>query len=101
MKINLISAVVLIFTFAFGAHADDAAVARGKTKALACAACHGANGISQNPIWPNLAGQKKDYLLKQLADFKAARRVDPVMGPMAQTLSDQDMQDLAFYFSSL
>lgn len=76
-------------------------ISRGKTKSATCAACHGANGVSQNPLWPNLAGQKKEYILKQLRDLKEGRRQDPMMSPMASTLNDQDMVDLASYFSSL
>ncbi len=64
-----------------------------------CIACHGVSGISTNPMWPNLAGQKKDYLVKQLHAFKKGERVDPLMNPLAQNLSEQDIQDLAFYFS--
>jgi cytochrome c553 len=69
--------------------------------ASTCAACHGEKGVSQNPLWPNLAGQKSDYLLKQLHDFKSGKRQDPIMSPMASTLSEQDMTELAQYFSKL
>ena len=75
--------------------------ARGKTKAAVCAACHGPAGISPSPIWPNLAGQKEQYLIKQLKDFKAGTRKEPTMAPMIAPLSDQDIEDLAAYFSSL
>lgn len=73
----------------------------GKAKAATCAACHGANGISPAPIWPNLAGQKAQYLEKQLKHFRDGERNDPMMAPMAKPLSDQDIADLAAYFSSL
>ncbi len=79
--------------------AGDAAA--GKAKAGMCAACHGANGVSAVPMYPNLAGQKEAYLVKQLKAFKAGTRKDPVMGPMAAPLSDDDMANLAAYFSSL
>ncbi|MGE0764369.1 MAG: cytochrome c [Bdellovibrionales bacterium] len=69
--------------------------------AQTCVACHGPAGISNNPLWPNLAGQKRDYLVKQISDFKADRRKDPLMSPMAKTLSDQDVTVLADYFSGL
>ena len=59
-----------------------------------CAACHGANGISSSPLWPNLAGQKKDYLAKQLKDFKAGTRKDPVMEPQAKQLADAEIEIL-------
>lgn len=79
----------------------EAQIERAKKLAVTCAACHGEKGLSQNPLWPNLAGQKKEYLVKQLQDFKAGRRVDPLMAPMAGTLSERDVEDLAVYFSSL
>ena len=78
--------------------AGDAAA--GESKAATCAACHGKDGNSTNPLWPNLAGQHAPYLVKQLKDFKAGRRKDPLMSPMAAPLSDQDMEDLAAYFAS-
>ena len=73
----------------------------GKAKAAVCAACHGADGNSINPIWPNLAGQNASYIAKQLAEFKSGTRQDPTMMGMAAPLSETDMADLAAYFSSL
>lgn len=78
--------------------AGDAAA--GKAKSAVCAACHGANGVSAAPIWPNLAGQKEAYLAKQIKAFKEGTRQDPSMAPMVANLSDQDIEDLAAYFSS-
>lgn len=92
-----IAATVLMASPAFAG--GDAAA--GKAKAGMCAACHGANGVSAVPMYPNLAGQKEAYLVKQLKAFKAGTRKDPVMGPMAAPLSDDDMANLAAYFSSL
>jgi len=76
-------------------------VAAGKAKSVVCAACHGAEGISSNALWPNLAGQHAAYMVKQLKAFKSGARKDPVMSPMAAPLSDQDMENLAAYFASL
>ena len=78
--------------------AGDAAA--GKQKSAACAACHGADGNSVNGEWPKLAGQNAKYLAKQLHEFKAGDRANPIMSGMAAPLSDQDMADLAAYFSS-
>ncbi|WP_456373665.1 c-type cytochrome [Thiolapillus sp.] len=80
--------------------AGDAAAGKAKATAV-CAACHGANGISVNAMWPNLAGQKADYIIKQLKAFKAGTRKDPLMSPQAAQLSDQDVENVAAYFSSL
>ena len=75
-------------------------VAAGKEKSQVCAACHGVDGNSSNPVWPKLAGQHSEYNTKQLTDFKSGRRENAQMSPMAATLSEQDMQDLAAYYSS-
>jgi len=78
--------------------AGDAAA--GKAKSATCLACHGADGNSPNPVWPKLAGQHPSYILTQLKHFKAGTRKNDLMSPMAAPLSDQDMADLAAYFSS-
>ena len=72
----------------------------GQTKSTACIACHGVNGNSANPQWPTLAGQHKPYIAKQLHAFKSGSRKDPLMSPMAVSLSDDDIEDLAAYFSA-
>lgn len=72
----------------------------GRTKAMTCAACHGAEGNSVNPDWPNLAGQHADYIVSQLAAYKAGERSDPNMNAMAAPLSEQDMADIAAYFAA-
>jgi cytochrome c553 len=75
--------------------------AAGAAKAAVCQACHGPNGNSANPQWPNLAGQNAAYIEGQLKHFHDKTRVDAsgVMPPMAAALSDQDIEDLAAYFS--
>jgi cytochrome c553 len=72
----------------------------GQGKATTCIACHGVDGNSVNPEWPNLAGQHSSYIVKQLKAFKGGVRKNPLMSPMAQPLSDQDIEDLAAYYSS-
>lgn len=76
-------------------------IAAGKAKAAMCAGCHGANGISVAPNYPNLAGQKEQYLVKAMGDFKSGARKDPTMNAMAAPLSDADMANLAAFYSSL
>ena len=90
------SLLLLLPTFA-EAGGDPAA---GKEKALVCAACHGEDGQSVDPTYPNLAGQHESYLVKALADYRAGRRTNAVMAPMAVGLSDQDIKDLAAWYSS-
>ena len=70
-------------------------------EAAVCAACHGQYGFSMGPLWPTLAGQHEDYLVKSLEAYRSGDRKDPVMMPMAANLSDQDIALLARYFSRL
>jgi cytochrome c553 len=94
-------ALVLLYAVALmpAAALADAAAAKEKATTV-CAACHGADGNSTNPLWPRLAGQNARYLYLQLKDFKEGRRKDPLMSPMAANLSREDMLDLADYFAS-
>ena len=78
--------------------AGDAAA--GKAKSALCASCHGPTGISMSPVWPNLAGQKEQYLIKQIKAFRDGTRQDPMMAPMVAALSDTDIENLAAYYSS-
>lgn len=72
----------------------------GQEKSKVCAACHGPNGISTNPTWPNLAGQHLQYLTKQLNDFKQkAVRNSAIMTPLVANLSEQDISDLSVFYS--
>lgn len=81
------------------AFAGDAA--KGKAKSATCVACHGANGISMIPMYPNLAGQKEQYLALQLKAFRDGERKNMVMAPMAAGLSDDDIANLAAYYAGL
>ena len=72
----------------------------GQAKAATCSACHGMDGNSLNPEWPNLAGQGEAYLIRQLKAFHGGQRQNVLMSPMAANLSDADMADLAAYYSS-
>ncbi|WP_297527507.1 c-type cytochrome [Thiohalobacter sp.] len=71
----------------------------GKTKAATCQACHGPDGNSVDPQYPRLAGQYADYLVQALKDYKSGARNNPIMKGFAAGLSEQDMEDLAAYFS--
>jgi len=78
----------------------DGDAARGATKAAVCAACHGPNGNSTSPEWPRLAGQNAVYIVEQLRLFRSGVRDNPVMKPLASTLSDQDIDDVAVYYQA-
>lgn len=71
----------------------------GKDKSITCAACHGADGNSVNPAWPSIAGQHASYIVKQLQAFKRGERADALMTGQAMMLSDEDMNNLAVYYS--
>jgi len=75
-------------------------IANGATKSAVCSACHGPNGNSVNPDWPRLAGQSAVYIAEQLRLFRSGLRANPVMQPLAATLSDQDIHDLAVYYEA-
>jgi cytochrome c553 len=75
--------------------------AAGAEKAKTCASCHGATGDeSLDDTYPKLAGQYPEYLAKALHDYKSGKRKNAVMAGFAQGLSDEDIDDLAAYFSS-
>jgi predicted CXXCH cytochrome family protein len=75
----------------------DAAAGRALSKN--CAACHGETGTSSNTAWPNLAGQKSDYLVNMVKAFRAGLRKDPMMAGVARGLSDADIENLAAYYT--
>ncbi|MGP1677233.1 MAG: c-type cytochrome [Burkholderiales bacterium] len=75
--------------------------AAGKQSAAACDSCHGADGISPNDSWPNLAGQNAAYLVRILTAYKSGDQTDAMMTPMAQALKDADIQNLAAYYTGL
>jgi cytochrome c553 len=81
--------------------ARAADISAGKALAEGCAACHGADGVSQIPLTPSLAGQPDEYVQWQLVYFRSAARKSEVMGPIAEALSNQDIRNLGDYYASL
>jgi cytochrome c553 len=76
-------------------------VQAGQTKASTiCLACHSLDGNSVNPEWPSLAGQHEQYIIKQIRAFRAGERVNTLMSPIAMTLTDQEIEDVAAYYST-
>lgn len=78
----------------------DGSIEAGQTKSVTCAACHGPDGNSVTPEWPNLAGQHAGYTVRQLLAYQNGERLDPGMQGFASMLSEQDMRDVAAYFSA-
>ncbi|WP_461537053.1 c-type cytochrome [Spongorhabdus nitratireducens] len=95
-------AVAMLLTLPMVANGAD--VAAGKAKAVMRAACHGMDGVSKIPVYPNLKGQHEAYLLSSLKAFKNKSRTggqSALMYPMVASLDDTDLANLAAYYSSL
>lgn len=100
MKKSLLVSLLLILPTMVSA----ADIAAGKAKSAVCGACHGADGISLAPIYPNLKGQKEAYLLSSLKAYKSGQRqggMSMIMKPQADALTDVDMENIAAYYASL
>ena len=95
---KLLALALLAIAFPVAAASGDAEV--GKKKSTPCAACHGANGVSVSPEFPNLAGQYEDYLESALKHYKNGKRKNPIMTAQAANLTEKDIMDLAAYFAS-
>jgi cytochrome c553 len=102
-KKSLIFALTVLFSSGVApvqaqmTHADSANA--GKQKSASCESCHGEHGNSTMPMFPKLAGQHATYLVQQLQAFKSGVRQDPMMGAIAMTLTDEDMTNIANYYS--
>ena len=93
--------ILSFFLSAFLAVPVSAAdIVAGEQKAGVCVNCHGQKGNSSNPQWPNLSAQQTTYLINQLKAFKAGERINPMMQSMAASLNNEDINNLAAYFSS-
>lgn len=99
-KFAFIAVATLGFSLSASLQAQTGDAARGQSISTPCVACHSADGNSVNPAWPKLAGMDAEYLYKQLTDYKAGRRSNVLMNLQVANLEDQDMRDLAAYFSS-
>src|SRR5699024_11710096 len=96
LNLTMLLATIVVIAVAQAAGNVEA----GKAKSATCAACHGVDGNSPSGQYPNLAGQGAPYLFKQLQDFKSGARDNDIMKQMVKNLSEQDMKDLAAYFSA-
>ena len=101
MTAKLVATLSLVAALGCSAAAFAAgSVEAGQAKSATCGACHGMDGNSPSPEWPNLAGQHPGYIQSQLKAFKAGGRQNDLMSPMAMILSEEDMADLAAYFAT-
>lgn len=94
------AALVAAFFLFPSATALAADAEAGKQKAAVCAACHGEGGNSTNPVVPSIAQQPAQFVSTALFMFREGNRKDPQMSPMAANLSNEDMNDLAAFFSA-
>ena len=97
---KLLTLVTLVSLAAIGTAQAAGDAAAGKAKSVSCAACHGPDGNSPSPAFPKIAGQHAGYLEKQLTKYKNGTLVKATMNGIAAPLSEQDIADLAAYFSS-
>lgn len=95
-----VAVLIMILAGAAGsAAAADVPAGAAKAKEV-CQACHGLDGNSATPDYPRIGGQYPDYLAKALRDYKSGARKNPIMAGFAGTLSKQDIDNLAAYYSS-
>ena len=99
MNLKIATLALLITALPVTAMAKGDPVA-GKAKTTTCQACHGLDGKSIAPDYPNLAGQYPSYMEKSLRDYRDGRRTNAIMAPMAAGLTDQDIKDLAAWYAS-
>ena len=99
MKTRLAACALMLAAspLAFAA-SGDASV--GRKKSTPCQACHGAEGVSPSPDFPNLAGQHADYLATALRHYKAGKRKNPIMQPFASQLTPEEIAELAKFFAA-
>jgi cytochrome c553 len=101
MKLGLLtSAAMLASLVACGVACAAGDAQAGKAKTADCAGCHGANGEGVAPF-PPLAGWSETQIVDALEELKSGKLIDPIMNPMANMLSDQDMADIGAYYASL
>ena len=101
---KLITTVLMAGSLMLTADVIAGDAAAGKAKSAVCAACHGADGNAAIPSYPNLAGQNKAYLISSLKAYKNKQRnggMAAIMQGQAAALSDQDIENLAEYYSSM
>jgi cytochrome c553 len=97
--VGFVVAVAAGLTAATVVHAADPAA--GREKAAMCQTCHGIDGIARIPEAPTIAGESELYLEKQLEAFRSGEREDPMMSIIAQSLSDEDIDNLAAWYASI
>ena len=94
----LVVAIALTAVFATGAQGAD--IEAGRQKSASCVGCHGVDGNSDSPVNPNMAGQKEQYLVTTMLDYKSGKRQHSLMQAILAPLSEEDIRDMAAFYSS-
>ncbi len=94
----LFATIALTAGSVIAAHAAD--VEAGRQKSASCAGCHGVDGNSQTPMNPNVAGQKEQYLVTTMLDYKNGKRQHTLMQAVLTPLSEADIRDIAAFYAS-
>lgn len=90
--------IIIFFHYSVVLSAD---IVEGKDKAKVCQGCHGSNGISQNPQYPNLAGQRAMYIESQLTAFQSGDRISSIMQNISAKLTKQEIKNISAYYASI
>lgn len=98
---KFITIIAFSSLFSFSVFAADADAGKTAYTNKGCAACHGADAISQIPTYPNLKGQKEAYIVDAIGQYKSGARTNAIMAPMAATVNDEEIHNIAAYLASL
>jgi cytochrome c553 len=99
MRGLILGLAALVVTSPFAQAAGDSIA--GRTVMVQCQSCHGKDGLAIEYWSPNIAGQKQDYLVRSLMAYKAGARKSPMMSRVVQSLSDEDMANVAAYYAAI
>lgn len=94
-----LASIVLLFAISNAASAGDPVA--GRKAAAKCQACHGVDGQSKNPEAPHISGQVERYIIKALKRYQSGERQDPMMSMIVKQLKEEDIANLAAYYSSI
>ena len=97
MKNIILMSLLLVGTYAF---AGDAELGKAKAEQV-CKTCHGMDGVGIDNTYPKLAGQYADYMVQALKDYRSGARKNAIMAGFAATLTDEDIENVAAYYSTL
>ena len=100
-KKNITCILFILFLMFFSMNVTSGNLEKGKVKAKLCEGCHGSDGISVSSIIPNLAGQKKEYMIVSLKAFRSGVRKNGIMSSIVAKISNDDIDDISLYYSSL